>query len=241
MKVYGKTDIGQVRKANQDAFHCGTLDDGTLWAVVCDGMGGVNGGGVAAQIAVESISGNILSQYQQAMNGSAVKNLLLASVTKANIMIFDAAKENASLMGMGTTAIAVIIKDRILHIAHVGDSRVYLLNKETIKQLTTDHSMVQVLVERGQITEWEAKVHPDKNLITRALGVNETIETDYCAYELSAEDKVLLCTDGLSNYLEDEEMFSFINNTSEDPLQQLIDAANQKGGGDNITAVLIYE
>lgn len=179
MRVFGRTDEGRVRPENQDAYVCGRLSDQTVFAIVCDGMGGANGGNVASAIAIKVISDRILDVYRDGMNENSLRNMLESAISAANIEIFDASMADLELRGMGTTVVAVIVSGRDVYIAHVGDSRAYVVTPEGIEQITRDHSIVQAMVEKGQLTQSEAKNHPRKHFITRALGVEDTVACDY--------------------------------------------------------------
>ncbi|MEG1845723.1 MAG: Stp1/IreP family PP2C-type Ser/Thr phosphatase, partial [Oscillospiraceae bacterium] len=204
MKIVAKTDVGKIRENNQDSYAAGELPNGVAWAVVCDGMGGVAGGNVASSTAVKVISEQITSAYRFGMSAKSIKNMLISAITAANISVFDISKANEELDGMGTTVVCAIVTGGIAYIAHAGDSRAYLLSKGSLIQLTRDHSMVQDLVEDGKITEDEAKFHPRKNIITRALGVDDEIRIDFSERELLLNDTLLLCTDGLTNFVEND-------------------------------------
>ncbi len=240
MRIVSKSDIGRMRRTNQDAFATGELTGNVAWAVVCDGMGGANGGNIASQTAVKVISDRISSGFVKGMNSSDIKTLLNTAIYTANLNVFDMAKSVETLSGMGTTVVALLICDDVLHIAHAGDSRAYVLSNGNIKQITKDHSIVQHLVEMGQLTAAEAKVHPKKNVITRALGVEEMIKVDYTELPFEDGDVVMLCTDGLSNYIDDSQVISIMKeNNFYEFSEKLVEAANENGGGDNITVVVI--
>ncbi|HJD24408.1 MAG TPA: Stp1/IreP family PP2C-type Ser/Thr phosphatase [Firmicutes bacterium] len=240
MRAYGKTDVGRVRESNQDAFICGRLSDDALFVVVCDGMGGANGGNVASALAVKVISDRIMDVYREGLASASVRNLLESAIAAANVEIFDTAMADVELRGMGTTVVAAILNGRTLFLAHVGDSRAYLAGPEGLEQLTRDHSIVQAMVEKGQLTQDEAKNHPRKHFITRALGVEETVECDYMEFTVPEQSRLLICTDGLTNMVESEDIFALVQSgeASEAP-ERLIHAANMAGGSDNITAVVI--
>ncbi len=240
MRAYGKTDVGRVRENNQDAFICGRLSDDALFVVVCDGMGGANGGNVASALAVKVISDRIMDVYREGLASASVRNLLESAIAAANVEIFDTAMADLELRGMGTTVVAAILDGRALYLAHVGDSRAYLAGPEGLEQLTRDHSIVQAMVEKGQLTQDEAKNHPRKHFITRALGVEETVECDYMELTVPEQSRLLICTDGLTNMVESEDIFALVQSgeASEAP-ERLIHAANMAGGSDNITAVVI--
>lgn len=240
MRIVAKTDIGRVRDSNQDSYAAGELPGGVAWAVVCDGMGGAAGGNVASSTAVKMISQQITAQYRDGMSGNSIRNMLASAVAAANVSIFDLARSNPELHGMGTTVVAAILSDHMARVAHVGDSRAYKISSEGLIQMTRDHSVVQELVETGRLTPDEAKAHPRKNIITRALGVDETVDIDFCEDRMEPDDVLLLCTDGLTNYLETDEIFQIAKSSGYyESAQQMVDLANQHGGGDNITVVAI--
>ena len=239
MQIFSKTDRGRVRTDNQDAYFAGKITDDSVFAVVCDGMGGANAGNVASELAVRHISEYVIRSYRDGMNMTDTEKTLKNAIVSANISLYDKAVNNAELAGMGTTAVAVFVKDGTAVIAHVGDSRIYLVNGE-IKQLTRDHSVVQSLIESGKITPEDAKVHPRKNVITRALGAEEDVAVDSDCLNLSNGDTLLLCSDGLTNFLDDKDILTvFQNNDISAVAEKLVETANENGGGDNITVVTV--
>ncbi len=241
MKFYSKTDIGKRRTANQDAFYVGEFDNGAVMAVVCDGMGGAKGGNIASEKAATVISDYIVRSYSPKMSSTAVETLLRAAVETANSEIYELAQTNPDYEGMGTTVVVAFVIDNLAHIVHVGDSRAYLVGASEIEQITTDHSMVQAMVSNGEISEQEAKVHPKKNIITRAVGAEKSVLCDYNIVLKPENAVILICTDGLSNHLDEQSIFGTVRNTpQENCVEKLIDMANEAGGTDNITAVLIY-
>lgn len=240
MKVCSKTDIGLVRQSNQDSCNGGVFPDGSAWAVVCDGMGGAKGGNIASSMAVERISAQMLSSYRPGMDGSSIKYLMTSAIYNANTAVFDMAKDHEELRGMGTTVVAAVVADGTAYIAHAGDSRAYLINEEGMKQLTIDHSMVQELVNNGDLTEQEARRHPQKNIITRALGVQRSVEVDYGEFAFSGQSALLLCTDGLTNYVDEGQICTLFKSTECKKLaEKLIALAIKGGGGDNITVAIV--
>lgn len=243
MKIVAKTDIGKVRENNQDSYAAGELPGGVAWAVVCDGMGGAAGGNVASSTAVKIISEQITAAYRPSMGVTSIKNLLLSAITAANISVYDISRANPELEGMGTTVVTAVVADGTACIAHAGDSRAYMLmHGGELRQLTKDHSMVQELVETGKITPNEAKVHPRKNIITRALGVRSEVQIDFCAEDIEAEDVLLLCTDGLTNYVENSEICALASDGRYyEYAERMVARANANGGGDNITVVAISD
>lgn len=241
MRIFSKTDKGRVRSDNQDAYFAGRISDNAVFAVVCDGMGGANAGNVASENAVRHISEYIIRSYRDSMDISELEKTVRNAVTSANIELYDMSASEQSLSGMGTTAIIALIKDGESVIANVGDSRIYLVN-ENIKQLTRDHSVVQSLIESGKITPEDAKYHPRKNVITRAIGAEGSVTADSSVIRLNRGDSLLLCTDGLSNYLDDNEILSVFKNTDISAVPEaLVEKANLNGGGDNITVVTLTE
>ena len=228
-----------MRTDNQDAYFAGKITDDSVFAVVCDGMGGANAGNVASELAVRHISEYVIRSYRDGMDMTDTEKTLKNAIVSANISLYDMAVNNAELTGMGTTAVAAFVKDGTAVIAHVGDSRIYLVNGE-IKQLTRDHSVVQSLIESGKITPEDAKVHPRKNVITRALGAEENVAVDSDCLNLSNGDTLLLCSDGLTNFLDDKDILKvFQNNDISAVAERLVEEANENGGGDNITVVTV--
>lgn len=239
MQIFSKTDRGRVRTDNQDAYFAGKITDDAVFAVVCDGMGGANAGNVASELAVRHISEYVIRSYRDGMDMTDTEKTLKNAIVSANISLYDKAVNNTELAGMGTTAVAAFVKDGTAVIAHVGDSRIYLVNGE-IKQLTRDHSVVQSLIESGKITPEDAKVHPRKNVITRALGAEENVAVDSDCLNLSNGDTLLLCSDGLTNFLDDKDILTvFQNNDISAVAERLVEEANKNGGGDNITVVTV--
>ncbi len=239
MKTVSKTDTGLVRTSNQDACGCGLLPDGA-WMVVCDGMGGANGGNIASEMALSCMEAQIHNEYQPGLASASIRNLLTAAAYTANTHIYDAAQNDPNLSGMGTTLVAIIVANGTAHIVHAGDSRAYQISASGVRQLTMDHSMVQEMLNRGDITAEEAQRHPHKNIITRALGVQEMIDTDYTELPFCQGDTLLACSDGLSNYVHAEQIYQYAQAYQGQELADaLVQAALAGGGGDNITVALI--
>ncbi len=240
MKIVAKTDKGMVRDTNQDAYAVGELPGGVAWAVVCDGMGGAAGGNIASALAVKVISEKINNSYNAQMKDISIKNMLHSALVAANLEVFDMSLERPELRGMGTTVVCAIVKEGQAYIMHAGDSRAYIVSDNGLKQITMDHSMVQDLVNKGKITEEEAAVHPNKNIITRALGVEKTIEIDFRQVDLDRGNTLIICTDGLSNYVSSQEICEEIKDSKYYAFaDRLVKKANANGGGDNITVVAI--
>jgi protein phosphatase len=239
VKIYSKIDKGIVRNSNQDAYFAGEISQEITFAVVCDGMGGAKAGNVASTAAVKSISEYIANSYRNNMSLDDITKMLRNAIISANIEVYDMATQNEQLQGMGTTVVAAVVRNGNAVIANVGDSRVYLVD-DNITQLTTDHSIVQTLIESGKITVEDAKVHPRKNVITRALGAESDVAVDIAEYNLSENNTLLLCTDGLTNFVSEEDILkTFKENDISVVSEKLVELANIGGGGDNITAVTL--
>jgi protein phosphatase len=238
MIIKGSSDIGMVRTANEDAFNFGNFDDGTAWAIVCDGMGGARGGNIASSMATEMISDKIIKCYNKSMPVYSFENIFLSTITTANVIVNDRSFADTELQGMGTTVVAAIVKDGQACLAHVGDSRIYKITSDGITQITKDHSLAQQMLDSGQITKEEFENYPKKNIITRALGIEEKIEIDFDFTEILEDEMLLLCTDGLTGLLNDDEIFDIYKNTDFELLcDEYIKAANARGGYDNVTVV----
>ena len=239
MKLAGKTDVGRVRQENQDDYRAGELPGGAVWALVCDGMGGAKGGREASQGACNVIENFFQEQYAQCGAGQE-EPFLKKALLYANRFVFQKAAHEEALAGMGTTAVCALVRSGNVYLCHAGDSRAYLIRDRKLTQLTHEHSYVQELVDCGTITEEEAEHHPQKNIITRALGVDYRLEPEFTAAKLKREDRLLLCTDGLTNMVPVEEMEELLaQGTFYDLPDRLIEAANAHGGSDNITALLL--
>ena len=241
MEVFTKTDIGLVRKENQDSSAYSIISPGTVWAVICDGMGGARGGKTASIVAVEHITEVISRSYRSDMDGEAISEMLVRAVEESNSIIFRMSLDDAELSGMGTTCDLVFVRGSSVFVAHVGDSRTYSIRGGKILQLTEDHSVVQEMVNRGELTADEAMRHPNKNLITRAIGVSPEVHIDYIEAEFAYGDVILMCSDGLSNYVSKADMVRTVNeNRGVMLIDTLVEAAKRHGGYDNITVTVIY-
>jgi len=240
MNSYGKTDIGLRRSSNQDTFSVCRLEGGEILCIVCDGMGGAKAGNVASERASIAITEFVKKSYRYNMDYNAAEALLNNAIVSANIEVYDYSLKNSELKGMGTTVVAAIVSENYTVIAHLGDSRAYKIGEE-ITQITRDHSVVQSLVESGKLTPEEARVHPRKNVITKALGIEENVIPENSDCFLNSGEILLLCSDGLSNYVETSVIKSIVqNNPIEQAAEMLINEANRNGGGDNITVALVY-
>lgn len=237
MKSYCLTDVGVKRNMNQDFVYASDQPVGNLsnLYIVADGMGGHNAGDLASRYTVET-----MVDYIENASEMRPIPLLEAAVEMANRRVLEKAQENKSLEGMGTTVVAATVQDDCLYVANVGDSRLYVLD-ETIHQITRDHSLVEEMVRVGQLRKEEARTHPEKNIITRAVGVKNKVRIDFFDVGLYQGDKFLLCSDGLTNMVEDEDIFQIVKKESslEKAVQKLVAAANRNGGKDNISVVLV--
>jgi serine/threonine protein phosphatase PrpC len=240
MKVCGKTDVGLRRHENQDTF---AVEQGEklLIAVVCDGMGGAEGGQIASSLAVETFMKEIRALLRADMTAGQLRELASFCVAKANTAVYQRALQEPAYQGMGTTLVSAVAGERDAVICNIGDSRAYLIHNGEMMRITHDHSVVQTLVENGDITAEEARTHPNRNLITRALGPDETTLCDAFDVSFAHGDKILLCTDGLVVTATDEEICRIVcaDKRAEEKLDDLIALAKAQGAPDNVTAVLI--
>lgn len=239
MRLWGISDVGAVRKQNQDAFYLAPARCAYPFAVVCDGMGGAKAGNVASQMAVESFAQTLEEGLGQ--DKPDVSGLLVEGVNRANELVRYRAQVDEACAGMGTTLVAAVVELERVRLVNVGDSRAYRVTEQGIEQITRDHSVVEDMVERGQITHEQARLHPQKNLITRALGAETAVEADLYELPRRAGELILLCSDGLSNVVTDQEiLFELIHGGApEDGCQRLLRLALSRGAPDNVTAVLI--
>lgn len=239
MEIYSKTDIGKKRSSNQDAVAGKIISEGLAWTVVCDGMGGASGGDIASNEAVEEIS-KVMGSINESMSKENILELMNKAVQAANTVVFNKSQSDESLHGMGTTVVLAVVSGNHLYVMHAGDSRAYLISGSEITQVGVDHSIVQEMVDSGEITSTEARNHTRKNIITRALGIGNLVELDCNTADLKPEDIVLVCSDGLSNHLEDDEICEIAKEKSLRTIAELlIDKCNIRGGKDNITVSLV--
>lgn len=241
MKIYGNTNIGNRRSSNQDTYRNGEVSDTMVWSLVCDGMGGVNGGDIASVTAADTIDGLMKKQLSAQLSPAQIKEIMIHAVNEGNSAVFSKSVDMPELRGMGTTAVLAVAKDDELYIAHVGDSRAYLYDGEKCVQVTEDHSFVQDLINRGEITKEAARTHPRKNIITRSLGVHSMVETDFISYPFKKDYILLICSDGLSDYITEELLDEFMVKSEKDELvDALISYALKCGGIDNVTVTAVY-
>ncbi|MCR5186117.1 MAG: Stp1/IreP family PP2C-type Ser/Thr phosphatase [Clostridia bacterium] len=240
MRILAKSDIGKAREMNQDSFYVSDINDGIKLFILADGMGGYTGGEVASQLAVECTRSYICNNFPNiSKEKDEIMALLRNSIEYANLRVFEKSQEDKELENMGTTLDACIICGGRVYIGHVGDSRVYRIRKNIIRKLTTDHSYVEKLIQEGSITKEEAYHHPKKNMLMKALGCNSLVEPDVFCKGFLKDDILLMCSDGLTNMLKDEEIYQTLLNNPEHPEEKLIEQANQNGGLDNITTIIV--
>lgn len=241
MQSWGITHPGCVRSQNQDAFISEQLDEKTTLAVVCDGMGGAKSGNVASSLAVEVFTQEIHNSWRPGMHQEDVDNMLRSAIKLTNYAVFDQSRQFVDFAGMGTTLVAVLAEDSRVTLVNVGDSRGYHVTADGIRAVTQDHSIVQLMIDRGELTAEEAKIYPGKNLITRAIGTDETVECDLFHLELAENEWVLLCSDGLSNLVDEQEiLFEVVHGAQrEECCQRLLEIALNRGAPDNVTCLLL--
>lgn len=240
LEIYSVTDIGRKRQLNQDYVFSSAKPLGNMpnLFIVADGMGGHNAGDYASKCTTETIVGEIRNSFEK--NPTII---IEKAIQAANRKIREKAAEDESLSGMGTTLVVATVIGKYLQVANVGDSRLYIIGKKGIRQITQDHSLVEEMIRLGGLAREDARRHPDKNIITRAIGAKDEVEADFFTEELHPGDIVLMCSDGLTNMLEDREIEEIVRNEELEELIQkgdaLINAANNHGGKDNIAVVLI--
>lgn len=244
MNIWGMTDIGLVRKENQDAYAVQVCEEsGYTVCVVCDGMGGPGGGKLASRLAVDAFLSSCCANLRREMNWEQAEEVAAFAVAAANTAVYERACGSEGLYGMGTTLVSAIVREGQALLNNVGDSRAYLIHEGNIARITRDHSLVERLVEQGNITAEEARSHPRRNLITRALGPDRSALSDSYQVSLSPGDWLLLCTDGLTGTVTDEELAREILRSGEENgcLDRLLELAKEQGAPDNVTAVLLRQ
>lgn len=240
MQVFAKTDIGKARKTNEDFYYVSKPEDKIKLFILADGMGGYSAGEVASQMAVKTVKEYIYKHFEKNNDTQEkIENLLIDSIEYANNVIYKKAESKKELNGMGTTLDVCLIYNNKVYIGHVGDSRVYRIRKDFMRKLTKDHSYVQTLIEDGEITKEEAFYHPKKNMITKALGCNEKIEPDVYIKTFIKDDIILMTSDGLTNMVREDEIYNIIKQDKVNATENLVKQANDNGGYDNITVVII--
>lgn len=241
MNQWGLTDRGNVRAQNQDYFTIVRFSPEHALAVVCDGMGGAKSGNVASRLATDVFIREVKRTWNASLDDDALRRMLVDAVELANRAVYEHAQLSEDFSGMGTTLVAAFVKTDLAIAVNVGDSRAYLLREQGVTRITEDHSVVQLMVRRGEITEEEAGTYPGKNLITRAVGTEPRVSCDVFTLRVAPGDAILLCSDGLSNLLTDQELlFEVVHAVhKEQCCQHLIEIAKDRGAPDNITAVLM--
>ena len=240
IKAYAKSDVGKVREINEDAFYISNSLDEVQLYMLADGMGGYNGGEIASKLAIQSAKNYIENNFKEIeKDKDSIIQLIGSSIEYANMVVYEKAKENKELSGMGTTLEVCLIYNNRAFIGHVGDSRIYRIRKEFMRKLTQDHSYVQKLVKDGTITQEEAAHHPQKNMLTRALGCNAFVEPDVMVKGFLKDDILIMNSDGLTNLVSQEEIFKEAKKNIEQATKNLVQMANDNGGYDNITVIII--
>lgn len=241
MQCWGLSDQGCVRKQNQDAFQIVQLDRNATLCVVCDGMGGAKSGNIASSLAVDVFVQEVRRCWTSNMDQEKINQMLQSAVKLANFTVYDQAQQFEEFDGMGTTLVAALIRSRHATVVNVGDSRAYMVNGGGIRQVTRDHSLVQMMVERGELTPERARTYPGKNFITRAIGTEPMVLCDLFRLEVRKGDFLLLCSDGLSNTMDDQEiLFEVVHGVNKQQCcGRLLDIAKNRGAPDNVTSILI--
>ena len=241
MEHWGLSETGQVRTQNQDVYRIEELDRNTVLAAVCDGMGGAKSGNIASRLAIDVFTEEVRCSYKSSMSQEQVEQLLQNAVKLANFTVYDQARQFADFAGMGTTLVAALISGKNATIVNVGDSRCYYITHSDIRRITVDHSLVQMMVDRGEIAPEEARDYPGRNYITRAVGTEPTVESDVFAIRLERGDAMLLSSDGLHNEVDDQEiLFEVVHGVNNDNCcKRLFDIADKRGSPDNVTCVLV--
>ena len=240
MVGFASSDIGKAREINQDYYSIPKPEDRLQLFILADGMGGYNGGEIASSLATTSAKSYIENNFDKIEhNKEAILELMKNAIEYANMVVFEKSKQEPNLEGMGTTLDICFIYNNKVYVGHVGDSRIYRIRGEIIRKLTKDHSYVQQLVEDGKITREEAEHHPKKNMLLKALGCTSMVEPDLRARNIETGDILLMCSDGLTNMVEEKEIYRVVRENPETAAQVLVELANAAGGYDNITVVII--
>ena len=241
MQYWSLTDPGVARTQNQDTCQIEMLDKNTLLCVVCDGMGGAKSGNVASTLAAEVFTQEVKRSWTGDTDPDRLEQMLSGAVKLANFTVYDQAQQFEDFNGMGTTLVALLVQGKRATVVNVGDSRAYLVDGNGINQITTDHSLVQMMISRGELTQEKAKHYPGKNLITRAIGTEPQVVCDIFHRRVDKGSSFLLCTDGLSNLLDDQEiLFEVVYGQNKAQCcERLMDIAKKRGAPDNVTCVLV--
>ena len=240
MQIWGLTDPGNIRSQNQDAYNIVEFGRDRALMIVCDGMGGAKSGNVASSMAAEAFVAEVRRSQRLALSVERVKQILLGALELANKAVYEHAKLGDEYSGMGTTLVAAFLLKNTAVVINVGDSRAYHFSAQGVHQVTRDHSIVELMVQRGELTPEQAKTYPGKNLITRAVGTEPEVEGDLYVQELHKDDCLLLCSDGLSNEMDDQEiLFEVVHGMKKSTCcERLLSIAKNRGAPDNVTVVL---
>lgn len=239
MKIVSRTDTGLVRENNQDSYTVFEID-GAVVAIVCDGMGGAAEGALASNRAVRAVKEYIVERFYNGMSDISIKSLLISAIENANRDVHTLSLTDEKYDGMGTTAVVAIVLNENVYVAHAGDSRAYIKYGANLQQITKDHSVIQQMIEKGEISPEEAVNHPDKHIITRALGVDNEIRVDFCQEDFYDDSILILCSDGLTNYVKPDDIINLTDDGCYyEFADRLVNLANSNGGGDNITVVAV--
>lgn len=240
MRVLAKTDIGKSRDMNQDYYYASKIEEDIKLFILADGMGGYKGGEIASSLAVNSTKNYIYNNFNKiSKERDSILKLIIDAIEFANLIVYEKSTENKDLHEMGTTLEVCLVYNSKAFIGHVGDSRIYRIRKNIMRKLTKDHSYVENLIKDGTITQEQAYNHPKKNMLTKALGCNSLVEPQVMCRGFVKDDIILMCSDGLTNMLKENEIYKILLENPEGPVEALIKASNELGGYDNITAIII--
>ncbi len=240
MKGFAKTDVGKAREMNQDYYSIPSSESDLQLYILADGMGGYNGGEIASRLAAETTKNYTQNNFKKIEHDKeAILKLVKDAMEYANMVVYEESKKDENLQGMGTTLDVCFIYNSKIYIGHVGDSRIYLIKKDIARKITKDHSYVQQLVEDKKITREEAEHHPKKNMLLKALGCTSYVEPDIRARNLEKDDILLMCSDGLTNMVEESKIYEVVRENKEKAPEILVNLANNAGGYDNITVITI--
>lgn len=240
IQAFATSDVGKAREINEDYFFVSYSDDPVQLFIVADGMGGYNGGEIASKLAVDTARKYIINNFEKTdKDRESLLELIKSASQYANMIVYEKANSKKELNRMGTTLDISLVYQNKVFISHIGDSRIYRLRKEFFRKLTKDHSYVQKLLDDGKITKEESYNHPDKNMLMKALGVSSFIEPDITVKGFLKDDAILMCSDGLTNMISEEGIKKIIKENPTDATKLLVQSANDAGGKDNVTAVLI--
>ena len=241
MKVFAKSDVGKARDMNEDFYYIANNEDFLKLYILADGMGGYNGGEIASRLATSSVKSYIESNFNEIEHTKEnIADLIKNAIEYANMVVYEKSKESEELENMGTTLEVCLIYNNKVFIGHIGDSRIYRIRKNIIRKLTQDHSYVQELVNDGTITKEEAVHHPKKNMLMKALGCTPFIEPDITIKGFLKDDIIVICSDGLTNMINEQEIYNIIVQDVTNSSTNLVNRANELGGYDNITVLVIY-